>query len=95
MSVVVTAVATLVTYAGYVQAHEKDYVQGGGGVNLLWMTMIPATYGMLRCIVLLERGTFDDPTELATRDRGVQAAAVVFALMTGLLVAKFKLQAGL
>src|SRR5690606_16191438 len=48
MSVVVTAVATLITYAGYVQAHEEDYRRG---FNLLWLTMLPATYGLLRCIV--------------------------------------------
>lgn len=87
MAVVVTAVATLVTYAGYVQSREDLYGSGGPwGVNLLWFTMIPATYGLLRCIVLLERGTFDDPTELAMNDRLVQGAILVFAVITGSLV---------
>ncbi len=105
MSVVVTAVATLITYAGYVQAHEAAYLWsvllgngasavggtgaggGGGGLNLLWLTMVPATYAMFRAIVLLERGRHDDPTELATKDRSFQAAAVLFAAMlVGLLV---------
>jgi decaprenyl-phosphate phosphoribosyltransferase len=83
MSVVVTAVATLVTYAMYVQAHEARYLRG---FNLLWLTLIPATYGLLRAIVLVERADYDDPTEIATHDWRVQAAAVVFGgLMLGLV----------
>ena len=83
MSVVVTAVATLVTYAMYVQAHESRYLRG---FNLLWLTLIPATYGLLRAIVLVERAEFDDPTEIASRDWRVQAAAVLFgAMMIGLV----------
>jgi decaprenyl-phosphate phosphoribosyltransferase len=79
MSVVVTAVATLITYAGYVQEHAERYVYG---FNLLWLTMLPAIYGLLRCIVLLERGEYDDPTELASRDRPFQLAVAIFALIT-------------
>lgn len=79
MAVVVTAVATLITYAGYVQEHEGRYTWG---FNLLWLTMLPAIYGLLRCIVLLERGDYDDPTELASRDRGFQLAVFFFALIT-------------
>ncbi|MFN0011033.1 MAG: UbiA prenyltransferase family protein [Phycisphaerales bacterium] len=84
MMVVVTGVATLLTYAGYVLAQSARYTHG---FNLLWLTMLPATYALLRCIVLLEKGTFDDPTELATKDRAFQAAALVFVLLTvGLMV---------
>ena len=79
MAVVVTGVATLITYAGYVQDQGTKYEYG---FNLLWLTMLPATYGLLRCIVLLERGRYDDPTELASQDRPLQAAALVFALIT-------------
>jgi decaprenyl-phosphate phosphoribosyltransferase len=79
MAVVVTAVATLITYAGYVQEQERHYQWG---FNLLWLTMLPAVYGLLRCIVLLERGDYDDPTELAARDRPFQGAVVVFGLIT-------------
>lgn len=79
LAVVVTAVVTLVTYAGYVQAQESKYILG---FNLLWLTMLPATYALLRCIVLVERGEYDDPTELAGSDRPFQAAAAVFAAMT-------------
>ena len=86
MAVVMTAVGTLVTYAGYVQDQEGRYgpsvadVAGGAawGFNWLWLTMIPATYALLRCIVQLERGLFDDPTEMALRDRGVQLAGLGF-----------------
>lgn len=92
MSVVVTGVATLITYAGYVQAHETEYTSPSIGTNLLWLTMLPATYGLLRCIVLLERGIYDDPTELATKDRGVQAAVLLFGAITGALIARFKLK---
>lgn len=84
MSVVVTGVATLGTYAAYVQAQEKLYTWG---FNLLWLTMIPLTYGLLRAMVLVERGRYDDPTELAAGDRQVQAAGLVFVgLAAGLLV---------
>lgn len=83
MSVVVTAVATLITYANYVQSHELEYTFG---FNLLWLTMLPATYGLLRCIVLLERGEFDDPTELASHDRPFQAAGLLFAIITAAVV---------
>ncbi|MEO1512469.1 MAG: UbiA family prenyltransferase [Planctomycetota bacterium] len=88
MAVVMTAVGTLVTYAGYVEAQEGVYgpsiaaVAAGAApwaFNWLWLTMIPATYALLRCIVLLERGLYDDPTELAVRDRGVQLASIGFA----------------
>ena len=84
MAVVVTAVATLVTYAGYVHARDADFTHG---FNLLWLTILPATYGLLRCIVLVERGVYDDPTELATKDAAFQASAALFGLITlGLVV---------
>ncbi len=83
MMVVVTGVATLMGYAGYLQAHDADYVLG---FNLLWLSILPATYCLLRAIVLLERGAYDDPTELATRDRAFQAGAAVFIIIsTGVL----------
>lgn len=80
MAVVVTGVVVLVTYAGYVQEQGKKYELG---FNLLWLTMLPATYGLLRCIVLLERGQYDDPTEMAVHDRPVQAAVLLFMAITG------------
>ncbi len=84
MSVVVTAVATLVTYALYVQAHEAGYTRG---FNLLWLTMLPATYGLLRAIVVVERGEFDDPTEMASRDWRIQLAGGLFVgMVVGLTV---------
>jgi len=85
----VTGVVTLVTYASYIQA--KDVLWGGapdaaghGGwwVNPLWLTMLPATYGMLRCVVLLERGRYDDPTEIAAKDWPTQVAGLAFGAMT-------------
>jgi 4-hydroxybenzoate polyprenyltransferase len=79
MVVVVTAVATLITYAGYVQVRGDAYTRG---FNLLWLTVLPATYAMFRCMVLLESGDYDDPTELATADRPFQLASVVFAMIT-------------
>jgi decaprenyl-phosphate phosphoribosyltransferase len=79
MTVVVTGVATLITYAAYVQDKGEKYTVG---FNLLWLTMLPATYGLLRCIVLLERGAYDDPTELAAKDRAFQASVAVFVLLT-------------
>lgn len=92
MVVVVTAVATLITYAGYVQSQEKLYTLGG--LNLLWLTMLPAVFALLRCIVLLERGDYDDPTELAVHDRSFQAAAFVFGAITLALLYFFRMKDG-
>lgn len=94
MAVVVTAVGTLVTYAGYVERQQANFgpavltmspQDASWGFNLLWLTILPATYGLLRCIVLLEQGRYDDPTELAVRDRGVQIAGLVFVVVTAAL----------
>ncbi|CAN5827637.1 decaprenyl-phosphate phosphoribosyltransferase [soil metagenome] len=79
MVVVVTAVACLVTYAVYVASAPARLTVG---FNLLWLTMMPATYGLLRAIHLLEKGTYDDPTELAVKDRPFQFAAALFGLIT-------------
>ncbi|MCC6227826.1 MAG: UbiA prenyltransferase family protein [Phycisphaerales bacterium] len=89
MVVVVTGVACLVTYAGYVQAQAERYTShifGAWGFNLLWMTVLPATYGLLRCIVQVERGIYDDPTELASKDRPFQAAVALFVALTLLAI---------
>ncbi len=95
MAVVVTAVVTLLSYSGYVQAREADYIEASmGNFNLLWLTILPATFGMLRCIVLLERGDYDDPTELAVHDRAFAFAGLVFMLMTVLLIVHFQFGSG-
>ncbi|MEM1422992.1 MAG: UbiA prenyltransferase family protein [Planctomycetota bacterium] len=89
MMVVVTAVGTLMTYAGYLQSVGDRYTLG---FNLMWLSVIPATYAMLRCIVLLETGEHDDPTELAFKDRGFMVAAIVFGAITvGLVLFKGRL----
>ena len=87
MVVVVTAVATLLTYAGFTQSKDSVYTtilwaSSGFGINLLWLTILPAIYGLIRCIVLLERGRYDDPTELAVQDRAFQIAALGFGALT-------------
>lgn len=95
MAVVVTAVVTLLSYSGYVQAQESAYTSPAmGEFNLLWLTILPATFGLLRCIVLLERGDYDDPTELAVHDRPFALSGVLFVGMTVLLLAHFRLFAG-
>ena len=87
MLVVVAGVATLLTYASYINDREASYTLAAlGGFNLLWPTVLPAMYGLLRCITLLEAGRFDDPTELAVRDRPFQLAAFLFAASTVTLV---------
>lgn len=84
MVVVMTAVATLATYAGYVQDQAERYTWG---FNLLWLTILPATFCLFRSIVLVEGGEYDDPTELAVRDTPFQAGAVVFgAMVLGLML---------
>jgi decaprenyl-phosphate phosphoribosyltransferase len=86
MAVVVTGVATLITYAGYVQFRELENTHivppFHAGINLLWFTMVPATYALLRSIVLLERGSYDDPTELVVHDWPMKIAAGTFALLS-------------
>jgi 4-hydroxybenzoate polyprenyltransferase len=90
MAVVVTGVATLVIYAAYVQSRDSRVMASlaaagfsdGGWFNLLWLTMLPATYGLLRCIVLLERGRYDDPTELVAKDWPARLAGLAFAAIT-------------
>jgi hypothetical protein len=89
MTVVVTAVAALVTYSAYVQAHAEG---SPDTFNLLWLTVLPATYALLRCIVLLENGAYDDPTELAAGDRPFQAGIAIFGVIT--LVVLYKSVSG-
>ncbi|MBX9737462.1 MAG: UbiA prenyltransferase family protein [Phycisphaerales bacterium] len=84
MVVVVTAVACLVTYSVYVTSAPARRTYG---MNLLWITMLPATFALLRAILLLERGRYDDPTELAISDRPFQLAALLFALITVAIMA--------
>lgn len=92
MAVVVTGVATLVGYTIYVETQTGLY---DWGFNLLWLTVLPATYALFRCIVLLDRGRYDDPTELAVQDRAFQLAAVLFAGLTTILVWHFRLAPGI
>lgn len=88
MLVVVTGVATLVTYAAYVVTRGTDVRhlprlwEPGGHVNLLWFSLVPATYALFRSIVMLERGRYDDPTEMATHDGPMQAAVAGFVAIS-------------
>lgn len=86
MTVVVTGVATLLTYGAYVvargEANTHVIPPFHAGINVLWFTMVPATYALLRSIVLLESGTYDDPTELAAKDLPMKLAVGVFGLLT-------------
>lgn len=82
-AVVVSAAITLMTYALYVQDQAEKFHRG----FWLWVSVLPLTYGLFRCIVLLEEGKYDDPTEIAVHDRGLQLAAGVFLVVTiGLMV---------
>lgn len=85
MAVVVTGVATLMGYAAYVQA-QADKGLYYAGFNLLWLTILPATYCLLRAIVLIEQGEYDDPTELAIHDRPFQLGAAAFAVITAVVM---------
>ncbi len=96
MFVVVTGVATLLTYTGYVQSQELQYMytfatrqgslDGGFGMNLLWITVAPATLALLRTITLLMRGRFDDPTELALKDNMVRLTGLIFVASTVIVI---------
>jgi len=91
MAVVVTAVATLVNYTSYVQTQVERV---GQGFEIFWLTVLPATYGLFRCIVLLDAGRYDDPTELATHDRPFQASSLAFAGLTAGAIWWFRMQGG-
>ncbi len=89
MMVVVSGVASLLTYTGYVQSREVDMsvvlARSDAGVftfNLLWITVLPVMLGLLRTITLLMAGRYDDPTELAMRDPVVRGCAAAFAVVT-------------
>ncbi|PCI09654.1 decaprenyl-phosphate phosphoribosyltransferase [bacterium] len=96
MFVVVTGVATLLTYTSYVRSQEAQYMytfatrqgslDGGFGMNLLWITVAPATLALLRTITLLMRGRFDDPTELALKDNMVRLTGLVFVASTVIVI---------
>jgi decaprenyl-phosphate phosphoribosyltransferase len=89
MAVVVTAVATLVNYTSYVQTQVERV---GQGFEIFWLTVLPATYGLFRCIVLLDAGRYDDPTELATHDRPFQGASLAFAALSAAAIWWFRMQ---
>ncbi len=86
MTTVVTGVALLVTYAGYLESRQEQYTVAlpgfAAGFNLLWLTMVPASFGLLRAIVLLETGRYDDPTEIVSKDGAMQASALTFGVLT-------------
>lgn len=95
MFVVVTGVATLLTYTSYVQSRHDDYLyefasRPGSlevfGMNLLWVTVAPATLALLRTITLLMRGRYDDPTDLALKDNMVRVAGLTFVASTVLVL---------
>jgi decaprenyl-phosphate phosphoribosyltransferase len=91
MAMVVTGVATLITYAQYVQSQSDLYTRG---FNLLWITMLPATYCLLRAMVKVEMSEFDDPTDMATRDRPFQLAVACFGAITLGLILWFRVPHG-
>lgn len=93
MSVVVTAVATLLTYAGYVQGRELEFTfnltlagLSMGTLNWMWFSILPALYGMLRAIVLIERGVYDDPTEMVVKDKALWFAGGAFVVLSALVI---------
>lgn len=92
MFVVVTGVASLLTYTGYVQSREmacsvilaRDET-GAFSFNLLWITVMPVMLGLARTITLLMHGKYDDPTEIAIHDHVVRLSAILFVLSSGLV----------
>jgi len=95
MFVVVTGVTTLLTYMGYVQSRHEQYLvefasRAGSdeafGMNLMWITVAPATLALLRTITLLMRGRYDDPTDLALRDNMVRVAGLTFVASTAFVL---------
>ncbi len=91
MAVVVTAVATLGGYTAYVQDQSESVRFEDIYSLFLWLPVLPATFGLFRCIVLLEQGKYDDPTELGIRDRPFQLAALVFAVLTVAIIWRYRM----
>lgn len=91
MSVVVTGVATLLGYMVWVEEQSQVYLTG---FNLLWLTVLPATYCLFRTILLVERGVYDDPTEMAVHDRAFQLGALIFIALTAALMWHFRFEGG-
>ena len=91
MAVVVTGVCTLVTYTIYVEEQAQYYTLG---FNLLWLTVLPVTFVLFRCIVLLDAGRYDDPTEIALRDPVVRTGTLLFSGVTAFLMLWFRLDLG-
>jgi decaprenyl-phosphate phosphoribosyltransferase len=90
LAVIATGVVSLVTYSAYIITQDKRF-EAIAWPNLLWLTILPATYGLLRAVVLLDRGDHDDPTELALKDRAFQMSALAFGILTavGLLAPQY------
>jgi decaprenyl-phosphate phosphoribosyltransferase len=90
MSVVVTAVGALITYAGYIQSRDSEFAMALWGMpkgfNWLWLTMLPATFGLLRSVALTERGIYDDPTEMVMKDRAMWVAGGAFVVVSALVI---------
>lgn len=90
MVMVVSGGVTLMMFGLYIDHREPEYVAAvfgeGTRVNLLWLTFPPAAYCLMRAMLLVETGRYDDPTDLAVSDRPFQFVAGVFAVVTGVLV---------
>lgn len=87
MVVVFTGGVTLVLYAMYVETRSEAYAWGAlGGMNALWLTVLPATYCLMRAMLMVEKGRYDDPTELAMHDRAFQGVGAVFVALVVALV---------
>ena len=57
------------------------FVAGVFGSSALWVTVFPVMLGLLRTITVIMDGCYDDPTELAMRDRGVRLSVVAFGVL--------------
>lgn len=90
MAVVVTAVATLVTYAGYIQSRDAEFTVALLGMpekfNWLWLTILPATFALLRSVALVEIGRYDDPTEMMMKDKAMWLAVGVFGAVSAAVI---------
>ncbi len=90
MAVVVTAVATLVTYAGYIQSRDSEFSVALLGMpekfNWLWLTILPATFALLRSVALVEVGRYDDPTEMMMKDKAMWLAVGAFIAVSAAVI---------
>lgn len=79
--VVVASACSLMGYALWALGDVQPTVTAPVAAEL---TLVPVLYGVLRYLLLVSRGAGESPEDLLTSDRGLIAAASIFAVLSAL-----------